>query len=800
MELTIDQMPCDLGDAPIRIPGYDADTAADIDACRTGRSLTIELPATPRNDRATRFARDPHGAERFDATLHRAELRAEGALLFEGTVRLLALSEAGYTLQIREGGAAWARQAALRTLDQLGFDLRMRLDTATVCAGWTGSDPVKFFPVARDAWPQRNAPQDLLPDERMLSVDDYRPFLHIRSLAERIFAEAGYTVQSRFFASEFFRSLYMSGAYARRDTAALDARMGFVAGRRDEASATGDDVGRVYADPKALAHTVGNLVDTAVPLTPDANGEPMTGLRNNGGCFDTVDGAVRFTPTAEVDAAFEYTLRYTTDHRILDRTRLRGYDVIYLGPGAEVSCPLANRYADRRAAIAPGHSYLAIVFDHAAEACYRLVYTRNGVAGVQWSDFEGRSARVVVPASGTATDPQLHVRGSDGTWAPYAGDWALYDGHIGETGTTTVTLKVRDTARRCSPSSPARFDLIYFGGAEPGMRLTLHRECRVASSFQAAPGYGTPLAFADVARGGIRQAGLLAALAHLFNLRFHTDRRTRTVTVEPADAFYAGPETDWSDRTDFAHPVERRMLAPSHAEKRTWRYRTGEGAAARLETDEGAAPGSWSYEAPTFAAGEGEQVVPNPLFAASASVAGSYRNAPSALLLSAGDRDDPSDDGSFVTPRIVGYAGLHPLPGGERWGHPWGQASYPLAAFHFAGDDLAEPFTLGFDDRDGAEGLHRFYDRQLEQEATGEEIALWLRIAPHEFEALGNPSPEAPSLRSVFRLDTGDGCVLASLRRIEAYDPEAASVRCLFRRLPEDPEDRGDDGPNALRR
>ena len=797
MELTLDRLLCDLQEASCAVPGYDLSRAGDIDACRTGRTLTLRLPATPRNDRATLFARDPHGAGRFNAAGHRAELRAGGALLFEGSVRLLAASEEGYTLEIREGGAAWARQAALRDLADLGFDLRMRLDPAAVCASWTGSGPVKFFPVVRDAWPANNAPQDLLPDERILSVDDYLPFLHVRSLVERIFAEAGYALRSRFFASEFFRSLYMSGAYARRDTAALDRRMGFVAGRRDEASATGDDAGRVSADPRALAHTVGNLVDTATPLTPDADGEPMTGLRNDGGCFAVEQGAIRFTPVTEVDVAFEYALRYTTDHRILDRTRLRGYDTIYLGPGSEVSCPLANRYVDRRPAIAPGRSYLAIVFDHAPGTRYRLLYTRNGVAGAQWSDFAARSARVAIPASGTVADPQLQAMGADGSWSPYAGDWALYDGHVGETGTTTVALRVRSAPQRCSPSSPARFDLVYFGGAEPGMRLTLRKECTLSSCFRAAPGYGAPLLFADVARGGVSQAGLLAALAHLFNLRFRTDERSRTVVAEPADDFFAGPEVDWSDRTDFARPVERRMLAPDYAERRTWCYRAGTGAVARLEAEEGAPLGAWSYEAPTFAAGEGEQTARNPLFVASTSVAGSYRNAPSALLLSVGDRDEASDDSAFVPTRIVSYAGLRPLPEGERWGHPWAQASYPLVAFRFAGDDEAEPFTLGFDDGDGAQGLHRFYDRQLDQEATGEEIALWLRIAPREFEALADPGPEDASLRSIFRIDTGAGIVRATLRRIDPYDPEAASVRCLFRRLP---EDAGDVGPEPAGR
>jgi len=401
VELTIDGRACDLGAARCVVPGYDAARLADPAAAREGRSLRIELPATPRNDAATGFARDPHAFERFNDARHRAAVTAAGATLFAGTARLLAASDAGYAIEIREGGAGWARQAAQRTLGALGIGWSARLDPATICGSWTDDSPVKFFPVLRDEYPQVNAPDDLLPAERILSTDDYLPFLHVETLVRRIFAEAGYGIRSRFMESELFRSLYMSGAYAARDTAALDARMGFAARRLGPATAAADDIGRVYADPKLLAHTVGNFVDTAAPGTLDADGEPMPGLRDNGGCFTAVDGKIRFVPTTEVSVGFEYRIRYTTDHRILDRKRLAGFDAVYLGPGAGVSCTLANRYEDRRAAVAPGRSYRAVVFAHAAGAEYRLTCTRDGVAGGPWAEVAGRTAAGGTPPAGT---------------------------------------------------------------------------------------------------------------------------------------------------------------------------------------------------------------------------------------------------------------------------------------------------------------------------------------------------------------------------------------------------------------
>ena len=385
MELTIDSKPCDLAGEPIAVGGYAAAELADVEAAREGRSQELTLPATPRNEALLGFARDPHTAGRFNASLHRAVLSAEGAKLLAGTVRLLEASGEGYRIEIREGGARWTKNAARRMLGALGIDYHARLLPSTVSDSWTDDSPVKFFPIRRDEYPQQNSPSDLLPAERILSVDDYHPFLHVATLVETIFAEAGYRIESNFTGSPEFRSLYMSGAYPSRDTAALAARMGFYARRLAPATAQGNHLGRVSANPSTTANSVGNIVETATPQTLDTDGEPIPELCNNGNCFGFDKGRIVFTPTTEVSAGFEYYLKYTTDHRILTRERLRGFDSVYLGTGADMPFTLANRYEDRRTDNSPGHRYLAIVFDHTDGAQYRLAYTKDGVAEALWT-------------------------------------------------------------------------------------------------------------------------------------------------------------------------------------------------------------------------------------------------------------------------------------------------------------------------------------------------------------------------------------------------------------------------------
>ena len=72
-----------------------------------------------------------------------------------------------------------------------------------------------------------------------------------------------------------------------------------------------------------------------------------------------------------------------------------------------------------------------------------------------------RSAQVTTPSDGTVAAPQLQVY-TAGQWTAYAGDWALYNGYIAETGQTTVEVRLRTVAEIITPTSPKYFNLIYF--------------------------------------------------------------------------------------------------------------------------------------------------------------------------------------------------------------------------------------------------------------------------------------------------------------------------------------------------
>ena len=353
-----------------------------------------------------------------------------------------------------------------------------------------------------------------------------------------------------------------------------------------------------------------------------------------------------------------------------------------------------------------------------------------------------------------------------------------------------MQITVRTSPESVTPTAPKYFRQISFYGAEEGMNFTISRRCRLRPCFSSAPGYGAALAFDDVARHEIRQAELLRALAHLFDLRFHTDEQLKRVYIEPACEFYdATTVWEWSGRILGDTPIAGADRALDVHDRRTWGYRDADGAVARFDA---ANDTRFRTLEPRHGLQSGQagarrcrstNCSPRTLCEA-----GRYANAPSALILCVGDRDDTTtDDATAVTPRIVRWMGLHGLPAGERWGYPLGDERYPLAAFHFTGDAETEGFTLCFEDRDAQEGLHRFYDARIAAEEDRQQVTLRLRIAPRRVRgALPVHRRSASTIRSRFRFRFAGGNSLFTLRAVEAYDPREGVAHCTFDRLCDD--------------
>lgn len=188
--------------------------------------------------------------------------------------------------------------------------------------------------------------------------------------------------------------------------------------------------------------------------------------------------------------------------------------------------------------------------------------------------------------------------------------------------------------------------------------------------------------------------------------------------------------------------------------------------------------GCWTKHRASYAAKQGRDTRLNPLFHPTISLDEVIGSARSAEVLTVGDRDRVDQEDN-IEPRVVLYYGVSPLSDGENWPSTVDVEGYPKAAFHSA----SESYTLCFEDRDGCEGLHRFYDRELEECSERGLLRTNVYLPPADYVALFHPDHDGATIRSRFRLSVNNHSSQYRLQAIESYDPEHYVATCIFQRL-----------------
>ncbi len=724
----------------------------------------IDVPATGAVLDAAGRPDMPDEAPGFSARGAWGRLEESGAALAEGRLSLDGCSLVdgvpdSCRFRLDFAGHPWAADMASRPLSALGVDWSAELTAETVRESWTAGGPVVFLPVERHS--------GALSAGRMLTAEDYHPFVRMADVLDRIFAESGFGLESEFLSSARFRSLLVSGRYPQRDAGAAKRRMDFRAARSADSSAAADASGTVRADPASHYSSVGAAFDTASAGADDA----PDGVFDIGGCFRLRAGVPTFTAAGRATVAFEYDLRWSGTCRILSRERLEGFDTVTLAPGDVRRLRIPNPWEDMRGDWRPGTEYRALVFAPRGTGMYRVV-----CGAAELAVFTGRSVLVSVPA-GVSGIMRLEWRAAESAaWAACTDDWALYYGFVAEESAREMRAVLRGAPATLGAGGEFRFDGLRFSGARQGDRLTLRRDSSVRPVFSPHPGEGAFLTFGQVFSHDASRLDFVRAAAHMFDLRFYTDRLRGRVLAEPAEEFYrSGPVADMTGRTVPGSAVRLEEPGAGLPRRVRLRYRPGAGLPGGVRPD-----GGWSADMPSGGL-PGELRSENPMLAAAVSVAGTVPGAPSARLVYVGgaEGDGPPDDLNFE-PVAVRLPGMAALPPGERWGWPSYGAEYPLAAFSWPGDGVRKPFTLSFGDSDGAEGLRTRYASTLRRAQRARRLRVRLRMEPEEFGALAAPSSAGADFRAPWRLDAGGERGTYRLLEVGDYDPAGRTAQCVF--------------------
>lgn len=751
--------------------------------CDTGAEFnsTMTIPYTRHNRNLIGDCSDPHSLRMFNQTEHRARVEVDSCKVFEGRLHLLSSAvgaEGYYRFAIVGDDAKWSKSLST-SIGSIMEGWSEEVTADSIRNGWTKSEAmVRFLPVGRglgcDAEGYRAR---ILPE-------NYHPFIHLGTLLRAMFAEAGYAIESRFISSELFNSLYMSGRWSERSAEDWKTKMDFKAVRaEDSPTVAAHYFGRVFASPLKYLNSVGNLVEV-----PDGSVEGAY----NEGCFglDEETGRICFTPTESVMVAFDYHLRWRTEHRIKSRTELSGLGSVRLGLNDTESIPLCHTTYDyRNDTLSAGSTYNLIIFGAEEGATYRLLADEVVAEGNVQTCVLLSTTQRYTPFQHTCTNPLTNLRvemvDADGLVYSYALDWAIYDGSVAEWGTSELEVTVRSQAVSCSPDSPAYFDDFYFYGGEEGMEVMVLAGCSIQPVFYPHPPLVGTHTWGDVADLSFTGLDLLLALQQLFDLRVQTDHTRKVVLIEPRSEFCDGEVVDFTERIDPSVPIVVEELGDDSSRLFRLAYRAGDGAVEEWKKQTGEVYGEWSAPIHNLFAKEGARSVENNLFVASLSRQGEVALAPSASLIAtkssgASAKRQCVQNLNFPT-KILSFRGMRPLPEGEVWGFPQGsEGEYPLLTFFDDGSLGGTPCSLLFEDRDGVEGLHKWWDGEVDTLNFSRRLVARVHLRPEEMESLCGFNGVGCDFRSLYMLRVEGERVLCRLERVCDYNPNEPSVEMAF--------------------
>ena len=765
--LRVDGVECPLRSQRVDLPGHSAKIYESVQMWREQREVRLDVVATPAMMSLFCHAEDMHRAEDFNCSRHVGVVEVDGVVLFEGDAICEGVERSGtelyYRILLSTKGHDWAHNAARTRLKNSDIGVEVDFALLGVEDSWEGDRVVRMLPLRYDSYPELEGTGQYA-TQRVLMPHEYHPFISVVDVVRSIARSAGYTLRSRFFDSEVAKRLLMSGAYRSVDNTLLNSTMGFKAFRTHSTSQYADVDGRVTVWTPITGSNIGAIVDTVNPNVVDEDGNPMSEAYSNGGCFTFDDGRPIFRPKREVSVAFDMHLSYTTEYRIDSSRELRGFKRLHLANNCTVDVTLQNPFVDVRHDVNSRLEHKLFIFGYDPGYEYRL----EGVGRVS-----GRVSTVTFSPGYSGSTRLMYRKVGEIIYAEYPDDWALYEGYVSETGTRRVEVNVRTPYEVVTPSSPKLFNDIHFEGAIPGQQLTLHAGCSVTPIFGGVPAYGDKLTFSDIANIDVSQSEVLEAVAHLFNLRICSHAPTKMLYIEPYDDFYGGDVVDWRSRQvgDGEFVGE---CAVDGFERYVLGYQPSDGAVAYFTKGEEGELGTWECHVENYAAKRSTKLSLNPLFHPIASFDGANAAAPSALVLTVGDRDMLSEV-EYIEPRVVLYHGIVSLPEGERWPTLSGRDGYPYAAFH----SQEVGMTLAFDDREGCEGLHRYYDTEIAEATTRQMVECDIRLTPAEYAALSDPEGDV-TLRSLFRLEVCGQNSTFRLERIEAYDTATYVAHCIF--------------------
>jgi hypothetical protein len=717
---------------------------------------------TPETRRIFGHADDIH-TQRFNNELHTAILEDNGTVICEGFAYLQSsrhsINISKYMVEVIGQGKAWAVYAANHTLSEL-TGIGMLLNGSDIVTAWNSMSAVQMFPVQRGDFTDYNG--DI---KTQMSLTDFHPFFHLKTIFSKIFEAAGYGVSSSFFASNL-DDVYFSGKAIEQSK--KEDTIGFKAGRESSMTVAGN----------TTSNEVG-LVDTADESVNDD-------FYNNGGSF-LYDGITpKFTPSEPCCAQFLLKMPFMTELKVslaptwgevyinyvnsvtfggITKTftvvpdiltyedKVSGEDIykklnigsqapilgIKITLGGYVSTPQPLRI----------RIYPSISWGTPLDTYY-YPYESLGQELIYLSDLEDYSEIYLVF--------QYYDTVSE-TWVsldslPFTNTYVIR--HYVSEYTFTCEILSRHPVYVTESYNFATFSLgLLNSNGIPD--VTIGADTTIEAQFSTLSlgllGSVTPLT-------GLlydeTQAEFLKAVKHLFNLRFLTDEQAKIVYIEPRSTFSDGAIIDWSGKIDLSQDIEVEELGQNLGKKFILKY-LDDDENVQSYNEENTELGSYSAEILHQFADDEDYESQNEFFNASLSGPSLFNTNVKFLKV--------DNDGNFSA-RLVRYTGLKSFSNGNMWPST---IQYPCISFY----DSAENVNLGFD------ALHTYYDININSYNLSRRVTAYLFLKPKDIEGFARLTYRKRDFRGLYSLTIDGEKSVYMIESITDYNPNK-STKCTF--------------------
>ena len=782
---------------------------------------TIEIPRTPHNDRAFNFSGEILSAEQFNNAEHTARVLQDGCELVGGKAFLDGATLQSYRLQIVGDEIDWVANIRDKKLSELESDVigwYYPTDWGEVDKEIVEDLPsLSFVLMDHGCWWQETDEDNTR--RSWVTYNDLIPIVKLHTLLSQMFR--GYDIEV---SDELRRLLHITYC-------SMQWRV------EEKASVSAEDYGFELTSELRNANSEGelaiNLNETTILPLFDKIVEDKGGFLRT--IYPTSGVGVGFTPDKDITASLELKTRYQTSiavhpgdfqdkdgtwedvelygHTFADQIRQVEEWLPFVQFRLEDSLEWANRELLDRKSIYKPIDIQDVEKDFAPSnmaLCYVTVGRPEIYESIGYVYMWG-GIKKYVPTTAFVTEAQMvrtnmvgalssspaliihpALRGKNGVLYYYDCP-SRYMEMLGEAKTKdvrvwglspdqrlTFDVALKMPAKKYLQGQSYNISQIAFDCSRSDRDITVYGSAE--GSLKAVFDFGVPIQgdvkISDIG-GDATADNILRSIMQMYNLLIYTNPYTKKVHLYTFDEFWGGSEVDWRGRIDSDSEISVASLVDTIGKEVMLSYSEGN---PRVDyyNDRNTLP-YFAYKAtlPTKMSNETKEVQ-NALFSPAfmVKVSDAFGDG-SGIIPALADKDSKNTVLDFnladvpMTAMLVDMNSTAPtLPLNMGVFGDIGPMQPPIVA------TIANDTTISFADKEGAQGLHQFYDRQIELWRKGKRLTCYCRIEAWEIEAL-RMNDDNLNFRSLFRLNINGEDIYARLESVE-YEPTNTTNKCTF--------------------